>query len=156
MGTGIFNHVRDFGNKIRGSRYSQAVENRVRGEYSAWKDLFDGSVGDEMKQNISTLQMRKQRPGMPQSGLDAIDNVMPTLGNATLRSFTSGGAGKSAMIGAGLGAGYGFYDSDNTALSGAAKGASLGYLGKGLFGIAGERKTLGRLANDEIKSWVKP
>ena len=66
----------------------------------------------------------------------------PTMLNAGLRSFTSKGMGKGAGYGAAAGALYGAFSSDESITAGAIKGATFGAIGKGLMGIAGERKTL--------------
>lgn len=67
---------------------------------------------------------------------------LPTYGNAFMNSFTSKGSMKAAGIGAGAGGIYGSISDDTSILKGASIGAGLGYVGKGLLGMAGERRTL--------------
>lgn len=75
---------------------------------------------------------------------------LPTYGNAFMNSFTSKGSMKAAGVGAVVGGSYGAIDNDTSILKGASIGAGLGYVGKGLFGMAGERVGLNRKAFDKI------
>lgn len=75
---------------------------------------------------------------------------LPTYGNAFMNSFTSKGSMKAAGIGAGAGGIYGSISDDTSILKGASIGAGLGYVGKGLLGMAGERRTLSDKALSNI------
>ena len=75
---------------------------------------------------------------------------LPTYGNAFMNSFTSKGSMKATGVGAVVGGAYGSVDNDTSILKGASIGAGLGYVGKGLLGMAGERATLNRKAIDKI------
>lgn len=75
---------------------------------------------------------------------------LPTYGNAFMNSFTSKGSMKATGVGAIIGGSYGAIDNETSILEGASVGAGLGYVGKGLLGMAGERVGLNRKAIDKI------
>lgn len=75
---------------------------------------------------------------------------LPTYGNAFMNSFTSKGSMKAAGVGAVIGGSYGAIDNETSILEGASFGAGLGYVGKGLLGMAGERASLNKKAMDKI------
>lgn len=77
---------------------------------------------------------------------------LPTYGNAFMNSFISKGSMKAAGIGAGAGGIYGSISDDTSILKGASIGAGLGYVGKGLLGMAGERRTLNNRVIEKINA----
>ena len=80
--------------------------------------------------------------GLPSDEVSYIKKSLPTYGNAFMNSFTSKGSIKAGGIGAGIGGIYGSISDDTSIIKGASIGAGLGYVGKGLLGMAGERRTL--------------
>lgn len=81
---------------------------------------------------------------------------LPTYGNAFMNSFTSKGSMKATGVGAVIGGAYGSVDNETSILKGASIGAGLGYVGKGLLGMAGERVGLNRKAIDKISAAGTP
>lgn len=96
-----------------------SIRNRIQGEYDVHKEL----VGDFRK--ILDNDIDKLR-----------------LKNAASMSFTSKGAGKTALLGAVANVAYNWNDYHNSDLVNASIGATAGLLGKGILGIAGEYKHL--------------
>lgn len=91
---------------------------------------------------INTGNTMIKNGGISSDDVLNLKKSLPTYGNAFMNSFTSKGSMKAAGIGAGAGGIYGSISDDTSILKGASIGAGLGYVGKGLLGMAGERRTL--------------
>lgn len=104
---------------------------------------------------INTGNTMIKNGGLSSDDVLNLKKSLPTYGNAFMNSFTSKGSMKAVGIGAGAGGIYGSISDDTSILKGASIGAGLGYVGKGLLGMAGERKTLNDKALSNITRYER-
>lgn len=112
-----------------------------------------GSTNDSLSSydySINTVNTMIKNGGLSSDDALNMKKSLPTYGNAFMNSFTSKGSMKAAGIGAGIGGIYGSISDDTSIIKGASIGAGLGYVGKGLLGMAGERRTLSDKALSNI------
>lgn len=123
---------------------------RGEAEYDLWKNEFNTDyrkgIVDKISEVNTAITNNKSIPGM-ESHVSSLELNKPDAFNAGVKSFLSVGAGKAALAGAVAGGAYGVASDDISIAKGAMYGGGAGYISKGLFGIAGERRTLAGLSN---------
>jgi hypothetical protein len=123
---------------------------RGEAEYDLWKNEFNADyrkgVADKLSEIDGHIEGNKSIPGMEEN-IKALELNRPDTFNAGVKSFLSIGAGKAALAGAVVGGAYGVASDDISIAKGAMYGGGAGYISKGLFGMAGERRTLAGLSN---------
>lgn len=129
--TGIWNNV-----KKRHNEELDFLKNQLSKD-GAEEFSKINSVGKDYIKGIRDNDIKEEFPIA-----DKLAGVLPTIYNSGLESFTSKGAGKAALIGAGLGATYGAFSENSSISSNAIKGGLAGYTLKGLQGIPRIRNRL--------------
>lgn len=127
-----------------------AGKNRIRDELDLLSKELSSSGRNEYSERIAAMKGRINDSGdlLPKEEKEKLLSSMPTYGNAALRSFTSKGSLYAAGIGAGIGGAYGAMSQDSGIMSNALTMGALGYAGKGIIGMSGERASLMNTSGD--------
>jgi hypothetical protein len=118
---------------------------RFKAEYGLFENEFSSGFRTELKEKIKEIDRvttsAHNNPAMA-GFVKTLDENRPDSINSGIKSFLSVGSGKAALAGAVAGGAYGVMSDDISIAKGAMYGGGIGYISKGLFGIAGERRTL--------------